>query len=931
MNPLLLQFLTEGREFLQGIGEKLLQLEDNPADSACMDDLFRLVHTLKGNSGLFEVPEMTRVLHAAEDLMDATRAGRVAFSRALADQLLEAMDFVAVLLDDLSAATGEQLPSTSHHAAEAVRLGELLRGLMAQAGEVVSEQLPVASAAPSAPTAVADNVTDNWQLTPDTFIHVPEAQRMDCYRRLSAGATLCWLVYQPDEDCFFKGEDPFFQVIQLPDILWQRVTSREQWAALAELDAYRCLLRFELIVSASPAALAEHFRYVPDQIEIVPLTAAALLMPSGRVHTEPLAAEFTRTAQALLAAGNLTALTQAARTLLELSAPDLWLASALRWLLLVVEHTPQEIDLQRQVLAQIGELGAQNPPKPPFSKGGFAAVNAEVLEAAQTVLAAQRDILSLTDSAPWLTGRLQAAAASLAGTCASLGCDAELTALNHALTAAISAKTPAPLLAWLDNSPLPVEKGTSSSPSFGKEGQGGILSTAGGLLSQPPDLKSPQPPFSKGGLDAVSNPPSPSFPKGGLDAPLSKAGLSEEPAFNRRAEDHQVSPRTLKVDQVKIDRLMNLIGEMVVAKNALPYLAGRAEEVFGVRELSREIKSQYSVINRIAEEMQDAIMQVRLLPVSFIFQRFPRLVRDLAHKLGKEVRLVMEGDTTEADKNIIEALSDPLIHIVRNSLDHGLETPAVRQAAGKPSEGRLTIQARQESDRVVITISDDGRGIDPVVIRHKAYEKGIVDEVELERLTDQEAINLVFAAGFSTAETITDLSGRGVGMDVVRDAIAKVNGTIELRSTVGKGTQLRLSLPLSMAVTNVMMIESAGQRFGVPMDAVAETVRVPRRAVRTIKRRLTTVLRDRLVPLVALNELLALEVPQRTNGDDEFAVLVVRIDGDYLGIIVDECRETVDIILKPLAGFLGSLNGYAGSALLGDGSVLLVLNPRELL
>jgi two-component system, chemotaxis family, sensor kinase CheA len=376
---------------------------------------------------------------------------------------------------------------------------------------------------------------------------------------------------------------------------------------------------------------------------------------------------------------------------------------------------------------------------------------------------------------------------------------------------------------------------------------------------------------------------------------------------------------------------MNLIGEMVVAKNALPYLAARAEDLYGVRELSREIKTQYGVINRIAEEMQDAIMQVRMLPVSFVFQRFPRLVRDTAHKLGKEVRLIMEGESTEADKNIIESLADPLIHIVRNSLDHGLESPAERRAAGKPPEGRLTISARQESDRVLIEISDDGRGIDPDVIRRKAYEKGIIDEAALERLNDQEAVNLVFAAGFSTAEQISDLSGRGVGMDVVRNAIARVHGSIDLRSRVGEGTRLRLSLPLSMAVTNVMIIESAGQRFGVPMDAVAETVRVARRDIRVIKKRLTTVLRGRLVPLAALNDLLALDAPQLANDDDELAVLVVRIEKEYLGIIVDDCRETIDIILKPLAGFLGDLTGYSGSALLGDGSVLLILNPRELL
>ena len=410
------------------------------------------------------------------------------------------------------------------------------------------------------------------------------------------------------------------------------------------------------------------------------------------------------------------------------------------------------------------------------------------------------------------------------------------------------------------------------------------------------------------------------------------ATASDEPLkFGRRAEDQLANLRTLKVDQAKIDRLMNLIGEMVVAKNALPYLAARAEDLYGVRELSREIKTQYGVINRIAEEMQDAIMQVRMLPVSFVFQRFPRLVRDTAHKLGKEVRLIMEGESTEADKNIIEALADPLIHIVRNSLDHGLESPEQRRAAGKPPEGRLTISARQESDRVLIEISDDGRGIDPDVIRRKAYEKGIIDEAALERLNDQEAVNLVFAAGFSTAEQISDLSGRGVGMDVVRNAIARVHGSIDLRSRVGEGTRLRLSLPLSMAVTNVMIIESAGQRFGVPMDAVAETVRVARRDIRVIKKRLTTVLRGRLVPLVTLNDLLALDAPQRANDDDELAVLVVRIEKEYLGIIVDDCRETIDIILKPLAGFLGDLTGYSGSALLGDGSVLLILNPRELL
>jgi two-component system chemotaxis sensor kinase CheA len=375
---------------------------------------------------------------------------------------------------------------------------------------------------------------------------------------------------------------------------------------------------------------------------------------------------------------------------------------------------------------------------------------------------------------------------------------------------------------------------------------------------------------------------------------------------------------------------MNLIGEMVVAKNSLPYLANRAENQFGVRELAREIKAQYAVINRIAEEMQDAIMQVRMTPVSFVFQRFPRLVRDISRKLGKEVDLVLEGEDTEADKNIVEALADPLVHIVRNSLDHGLELPEERVAAGKPRIGKLIIRAVQESDRVLIEITDDGHGIDPALIKRKAYEKGIIDEATLERITDQEAINLVFGAGFSTAEIISDLSGRGVGMDVVRSAIDKVGGTVQLSSAPGKGTTLRLSLPLSMAVTNVMIVESRGQIFGVPMDRVVETVRLPSADIRTIKRQKTTVLRNRIVPLVSLNHLLAVPAEPLANADGEFAALVVRIGGEQVGLLVDDFREVVDVILKPLPGELAKLNAYAGTALLGDGSVLMVLNPKEL-
>jgi two-component system chemotaxis sensor kinase CheA len=319
-----------------------------------------------------------------------------------------------------------------------------------------------------------------------------------------------------------------------------------------------------------------------------------------------------------------------------------------------------------------------------------------------------------------------------------------------------------------------------------------------------------------------------------------------------------------------------------------------------------------------------------MMAVSIVFQRFPRLVRDTSRKLGKEAQLVLEGEQTEADKNIIESLADPLIHIVRNSLDHGLETPEVRRACGKPETGKLTIRAAQQADRVVIEIIDDGKGIDPSVIKRKAYEKGLIDEAMLERISDQEAINLIFAAGLSTAEVVSDLSGRGVGMDVVRSAVEKINGTVQIESELGKGTSIRISLPLSMAVTQVMVIESDGQLFGVPMDNVVETVRVPRSAIRAIKQSQTAVLRGRIVPLKALNTLLGIPSVPRLNSDDELAVLLVQTGSEVFGLMVDGFKETIGLIQKPLGGFLSGLSAYSGSALMGDGSVLMILNVREI-
>jgi two-component system chemotaxis sensor kinase CheA len=890
MNALLEQFIVEAREFLEGIAGRLIDMEERPHDADLVKELFRMVHTLKGNSGLFTFADMTQVLHASEDLMDAVRDGRVNYSRELADRLLEAMDLVGRMLDDVE--RHEELPSG--YGSEARGLAGRLRKLIG-AGDVSAPALQetIGAAAELTPTEPAVPL-------PFDLGAVPEAVRLAAFADGQRdGRALYALRYRPEELCFFKGEDPFQLARTAPGVLWGRAVLREPVGPQqgAGFDCYRCIVDFEVLGVVELDSLRDHFRYVPEQVEIVELPALSLVVVQGTESDPGVCREFAAHAAQSLERGDIDALRSSARSLAELSAPDSWLGSALRWLLVLATEGRARTDEVAVLVQAIAERraprwtaaserdrGAVEAGASPGASSSDVALRAAptvpaLSSHARDILRTQQEILFLPDDVPWLNGRLAACAAVLS----SFGVDQQ--GLQRALERAQREGSAAALREW---------------------------ARAANLLEERLDTPA---------VEADVSPDD--------SASVASADVGTEARFGRRAEDAPTN-RVLKVEQGKVDYLMNLIGEMVVAKNALPYLADRAERQGSGRDLAREIKAQYAVINRIAEEMQDAIMQVRMMPVSVIFQRFPRLVRDIAHKLGKDINLQLEGEQTEADKNVVEALADPLIHLVRNSLDHGVERPEERLAAGKSRTGTVRIVATQESDRVLIEVSDDGRGIDPERVKRKAYEKGLIDEAALARLSDREAINLVFAAGFSTVDKVSDLSGRGVGMDVVRSAMDRVGGTVELRSTLGQGSTVRLSLPLSMAVSHVMIIETDGQIFGVPMESVEETVRVPQSRLRPVKSRLTTVLRERIVPLYSLNSVLGLDAQPRLNDAEEYAALILRLGDDAVGVLVDGFKGVSDVILKPLPGELGKIGMYAGSALLGDGSVLMVLNPKEM-
>jgi two-component system chemotaxis sensor kinase CheA len=386
---------------------------------------------------------------------------------------------------------------------------------------------------------------------------------------------------------------------------------------------------------------------------------------------------------------------------------------------------------------------------------------------------------------------------------------------------------------------------------------------------------------------------------------------------------------SLRVDPERIDRLVDLVGELVVAKNTLSFLANQAIQGADTGTVAEDLAANQATIGRLVSTLHAAIMGVRMLPLHDVFRRLPRAVRDVAGRLGKDVDLIIRGETVEADKAVVEGLSEPLLHLIRNAVDHGLEAAQARREAGKPARGRIEVRAHREGDRIVIEVADDGRGIDPVAIRALARERGVAPADVLDRMSDVDAINLVFAPGFSTAGQVTDISGRGVGMDAVRVAVERLGGRVSLQSVSGRGTTVRLNLRVTAVMTKVMVVRVGADRFGLPMDSIVETARIPAERVMPIREGEAFVHRGRTVPLLRLAALLGL--PEGADETRELTVVLVEVGGESVGIAVDGFGERMDVLLRPLTGLLAGVPGFAGTTLEGNGTVLLVLDLPELI
>ena len=405
----------------------------------------------------------------------------------------------------------------------------------------------------------------------------------------------------------------------------------------------------------------------------------------------------------------------------------------------------------------------------------------------------------------------------------------------------------------------------------------------------------------------------------------SKPAAAAKPAAPARAATpaKPAAETSVRVDTERLDEIMNLVGELVLVRNRLQTLRANMGE--------GQVTQAITNLDMVTSDLQTSVMKTRMQPIKKVFGRFPRVVRDLSRSINKEIKLEMMGEETDLDKNLVEALADPLVHLVRNAVDHGIEMPDDREAKGKPRVGTVSLAAQQEGDHILLSIQDDGAGMDPEKLRAKAVEKGLMDEETASRLSDKECFNLIFMAGFSTKEEISDISGRGVGMDVVKTRITQLNGTLDIDSEIGKGSLLTIKVPLTLAILPTLMIALGERTFALPLSNVNEIFELNTRRTNVVDGQLTVMVREKAVPVFYLSQWLVRPGEKAKFGEGEGQVIIVQVANRLVGLVTDQVIGQEEVVIKPLGAMLQNLPEFAGSTITGDGGIALIIDVQSLL
>ena len=411
-----------------------------------------------------------------------------------------------------------------------------------------------------------------------------------------------------------------------------------------------------------------------------------------------------------------------------------------------------------------------------------------------------------------------------------------------------------------------------------------------------------------------------------IEAPNSSSAARASDSVHESKSDSTAAKNKgralVRVDAEKLDSLLNLVGELVINKTRLQQI--------GLSNQLQELSEATEQMDRVTTDLQGIVMKLRMVPVGNVFNRFPRMVRDLSHSLGKEINLIIQGEETEMDRTVIDEIGDPLVHLLRNSIDHGIEKPEERIAAGKNPVGEVRLIARHEGNNILLMVTDDGKGLKPEVIKQKALEKGLVTKTELDAMEPNEILKLIFMAGFSTAETVTDVSGRGVGMDAVRTKIENLGGALELDSTPGQGTRVRIRLPLTLAIIQALLVQVHEETYAIPLGSIDSTINITPEDIRTIQQQEVILLRGQIIPLVRLGRSLGILDAAGFEDGQELYVVIVQSGDHKIGLLVDALVGQQEIVIKSLGKILTGIRQIAGATILGDGQVVLILDVNAL-
>ena len=863
MDPILEQFLSEARDNLDYLDSHLKELEDG--DTETINSLFRAAHTLKGGAGLVGLTYIKEITHAAEDLLDAFRNGQILFSGEMLDTLYDAFDEVIELVDAVED-TGS--PDIEFDEEKIEEIKNNIRAFLSSSNDN-SEDKEVELPFALEKSLFLDSLT-NEQLKRV----LPHLKEEVIINKDFIEEKNCWIIdVNLSPEHIELGNDPFYLVSLLEDenilAIETEVYNPEDLSSPMELKT-----RMKVVCTCTAEMIEDVFYNVLDEIRAFPFTLETLLNTDKEsIKNETFDTLMSEIADNLDVKDSKQKL-KVALNVINPETKEGFLVDRILNILQIDESLFDSLLKKLDVKTVKKEIAKDNQETQEENKESGFQLSEKEKETTLTILNSQLMALKSEGAFERVKFVLKKVTSFL---------NVEKSYIDDI-------EDEGELRSFIEDMILKLE----GKPNETKEDK-----------SKSEDTKESKPKD-----DNVAK-----------EEPKQKEEIT--PKSTRVAPKHNSVPKTVKIEQEEIDALMDIVGEILVIKNSLPYVAENIPH--NPLSSKRELLSKYEEISRITDQLQDRVMGMRLLPISYIFNRYPKLVRDMSKKLDKKIEYKEYGSETKLDKMMIEKLADPLVHIIRNSLDHGLENKEERLEKGKSEVGTLTIGAKSEGDRVFIEISDDGRGIDLEKVVQKALEKRLIDPDKLDNMNESEKLGLIFLPGLSTKEEITDLSGRGVGTDAVKTTVTELGGKIEIKSKKDKGTTIILELPVSVALTNLFQVKMANENYAISMESVVETDKISKEDIQTANHNPFIRLRDSIIPLV-LNETLL----KRDEFKDEENIIIVKLADNQIALVVDELVGQIDVVQKPLPNILKNHPYINGNSLLGNGEPLFIIKPDSL-